>query len=79
MQNSALSFSICIDNQRKQFEQLLKQLSESYTVLFNENVKLMTIRNYNEDLVSQLSKNHSILLEQRTRTTIQMVLNEVVM
>jgi aspartate kinase len=78
MQNSALSFSICIDNKANQFEQLLKQLSKSYIVLYNENVKLMTIRNHNEELISQLSKNHSILLEQRTRTTFQMVLNELI-
>ncbi|MGE0566627.1 MAG: aspartate kinase [Bacteroidia bacterium] len=78
MQNSALSFSICIDNNSERFSDLLEQLSEGYSVLYNENVKLMTIRNYNDDLISQLAKNHEILLEQRTRTTIQMVLNEVI-
>lgn len=74
MQNSALSFSICIDHDEYRTRQLIDDLSEQYTVLFNENVQLMTIRNYTVETLAWLSEGREILLEQRTRNTHQMVL-----
>jgi aspartate kinase len=46
-------------------------------VLYNKNVQLMTIRNYDQDIISKLSEGKIILIEQRSRNTHQMVMKEM--
>lgn len=76
MQNSAISFSVCIDNDKNKIKFLLKDLQEQFKVLFNEDVELMTIRNYDQETITSLSKNKIILIEQRSRNTYQMVMKD---
>ena len=77
MQNSAISFSVCTDNEQYKIKPLLSELHEQFKVLYNENVQLMTIRNYDQDTITRLSGNKVILLEQRSRHTHQMVMKDV--
>ncbi len=74
MQNSAISFSICIDDEPLKMEGLIEELQNQFKILYNREVQLMTIRNYDNETVSKLSENKTILLEQRSRNTHQMVL-----
>ncbi|MCA0431068.1 MAG: aspartate kinase [Bacteroidetes bacterium] len=74
IQNSAISLSLCVDDDINKIEQLLLDLHQQFKVLYNKNVQLMTIRNYNQDIINNLSQGKTILLEQRTRNTHQMVL-----
>lgn len=76
MQNSAISFSVCTDSDTQKIDPLMKDLSENYKVLYNNHVQLMTIRNYDPEIVARLSENKTILIEQRSRTTHQMVLKD---
>lgn len=74
MQNSAISFSICTDNDPQKIEPLMAELQAHFKVLYNNNVELMTIRNYDPEIIAKLSENKTILLEQRSRNTFQMVI-----
>ncbi len=74
MQNSAISFSVCVDDDKQKMENLLNELQNQFQVLYNSNVQLMTIRNYNQKIIEQLSENKIILLEQRSRHTCQLVM-----
>ena len=74
MQNSAISFSVCTDNDEQKLEQLLPELQQNYKVLYNTNVQLMTVRNYDPEIIAKLSENKTVLLEQRSRNVHQMVL-----
>lgn len=74
MQNSAISFSVCTDNDPRKIEPLLQDLRQHFKVLYNTGVQLMTIRNYNPETVARLSENKVILIEQRSRHTHQMVM-----
>ncbi len=74
MQNSAISFSICIDNDDFKIEPLLESLNDQFKVLYNTEVQLMTIRNYNDEIVAKLSEGKIILMEQRSRNTHQMII-----
>jgi len=74
MQNSAISFSACIDNDEQQLEKLLPLLQNNYKVLFNNNLELLTIRYYNKESIETLTKNRKIMLEQKSRHTYQFVL-----
>ena len=76
MQNSAISFSICIDQDEQKIEGLLTALQEQFKVLYNRNVQLMTIRNYHPEIIEKLSEGKTILIEQRSRNTHQMVMLE---
>lgn len=74
MQNSAISFSVCIDNDEQKVNGLLSSLQEQFKVLYNSNVQLMTIRNYHPEIIEKLSEGKTILIEQRSRNTHQMVM-----
>ncbi len=74
MQNSAISFSVCTDNDPQKIEPLLADLQQQFKVLYNTGVQLMTIRNYDPETVARLSENKLILIEQRSRNTHQMVM-----
>ncbi|THD69646.1 aspartate kinase [Robertkochia marina] len=73
IQNSAISFSVCIDNKFDKLEELLQTLRSKFKVTHYENVSLYTIRHFNEEAIKLLQNGHKILLEQRTQETIQLV------
>ena len=74
MQNSAISFSACIDNSGENLDQLKAELAINFIVRCNERLELITITHYNDKAISKLTKGKNILLEQRTRATVQFVL-----
>lgn len=74
MQNAALSFVACIDNQKEKVKDLITALSEDYKVLANEDVKILTIRHPVPELVTELTAGHTILMKQETRKTVQFVM-----
>ena len=76
MQNSALSFSICVDNDPYKVPELLEMLKKEFRVLYNENLKLVTVRHYYPSTIDQLIKGKTVLLEQRSRQTAQIVIKE---
>ena len=73
MQNSAISFSICIDHDTNKLEELLAQLNDRYAIKYNENLRLITVKNYDEATIQQVIGDNEILLEQRTRHNFQLV------
>lgn len=73
MQNSALSFSICVDNDEHRIEMLLKELEGKFQVRYNEDLQLITIRYYTPEVVERIVAGRPILLEQRSRSTAQLV------
>lgn len=73
-QNSAISFSLCIDN-NKNINKLIKALKENYEVKYNDNLELITIRHYDTDSINRMTEGRNILLEQKSRDTAQYVLD----
>ena len=74
MQNSAVSFTICMDNKPNRFANLLKDLQEEFYVKYNMNKKLITIRHYTQKSIDEVIGNQPILLEQKSRSTLQVVI-----
>jgi aspartate kinase len=77
MQNSAISFSACADDDKYKIPDLIADLQQDFKVLYNSEVQLMTIRNYDQETVNKLSAGKLILIEQRSRHTHQMVMKEM--
>lgn len=73
MQNSAVSLSLCVDNNRYNLSRSIDELSKKFDVLYNNDLMLYTIRNYNEQVISSFVKDKNILLEQKSRNTIQFI------
>lgn len=73
IQNSAISFSVCVDNIYNNLEELLQHLKAKFKVICYENVSLYTIRHYNLNVISQLEKDKTVLLKQLTQETVQVV------
>ncbi|MBA3828521.1 MAG: aspartate kinase [Taibaiella sp.] len=74
IQNAAISFVACIDNKDDKVQQLLQVLGEDYKVFTNENVSLLTIRHFTPEVLFDLTKSRHILLEQKTRQTVQVIM-----
>jgi len=74
MQNSARSFTICMDHKPNRFANLLKDLETEFTVKYNMNRKLLTIRHYTPEAIEKVIGNQTIILEQKSRSTLQVVL-----
>ncbi|WP_432412437.1 aspartate kinase [Rasiella sp. SM2506] len=76
IQNSAISFSVCIDNKYDMLEPLLNKLRSTFKVRWNENVTLYTIRHAEAKQVKALLKDKELLLKQESRGTVQLVVKE---
>ena len=73
MQNSALAFSVVVDDSPRA-RQLIEELRKAYEVRYNEGCELVTVRHYDESTLEQLTARREVLLEQRARTTARFVL-----
>jgi aspartate kinase len=73
MQNSAINFSVSFDKTNK-LEKIIEELSQEFRVLYNEGLKLMTIRHHTPNVVAELSEGKSIILKQETRETLRMLM-----
>ena len=72
MQNSAISFSVCIDHP-EYLNSLIDHLKKEYKVLFNDKLELFTIRHYDQKTIDFISEGKEILVEQKSRHTVQLV------
>jgi aspartate kinase len=73
IQNSAISFSVCVDNIYNNLEKLLQHLKAKFKVDCQEDVSLYTIRHYNDNAIKQLEADKTVLLKQLTQGTVQIV------
>jgi aspartate kinase len=73
MQNSAISFSVCVDNVGEKIERLINDLNIEYNVKTNTELEMYTIMQYEDQVVKNLLKDREVLLEQRSRSTVQLV------
>lgn len=73
MQNSAISFSVCVDA-KSTLPQLIEELQTEFAVRYNENVELLSIRHYAEDSLAPFVKGRKVMMEQRSRSMLQVVL-----
>lgn len=74
IQNSAISFSVCIEDKFNNFEHFLTELKSKYKVTYVENVSLYTIRHANEEAIDEIEQKGEVLLKQATKGTVQVVM-----
>ncbi len=73
MQNSAISFSFCIDNDPHKVTPLISYLGKDYETRYNDGLELYTIRHYTDEAINRITRGRKILMELRSRNTCQVV------
>jgi aspartate kinase len=77
MQNTAINFKVCVNNDRTRINPVLKDLRKDYDVSYESDLELITIRYYDEKTINRTMVNKELLLEQRSKETIQMVVRDI--
>src|SRR5690554_65303 len=73
IQNSAISFSVCIEDKFLNLEKIIDELSGRFKVNYNKNVSLYTIRHFDQEAIESVANGKNLLIKQTTRETLQMV------
>lgn len=76
IQNSAISFSVCVEDKFGNFGELKNILSKKFKVAYNEDVALYTIRHFDEKAAQIVEKDKNVLVKQISRETMQLVTKE---
>ena len=74
IQNSAISFSICLEDKYQNFDKLISVLQPQFKVDFNKGVSLHTVRHFSLDSIERIERNNKVLLKQITKETVQIVI-----
>ncbi|MFQ3182812.1 MAG: aspartate kinase [Polaribacter sp.] len=73
IQNSAISFSVCIDNKFKNFDAFYNVLKKEFKIEVHKGVDLYTVRHFNDKAVASIEEKGKSLLTQVNKETIQIV------
>ena len=73
-QNGAISLLCCLDDQVEKIDKLALAASEIFDVQIEKNLTLFTIRHYTHEKIQELTKGKTIVLEQKTTETIQVLM-----
>jgi aspartate kinase len=76
IQNSAISFSVCVEDKFGNFKDVNAILSKKFKVDFTENVTLYTIRHFDEKAAQTVEENKTVILKQVSRETMQIITKE---
>ena len=75
-QNGAISILICMDENKEKNEKLALLASEIFDVQLEKGLTLLTIRHYTIPVINMLTKMKNIVLEQKTKTTVQLLMKD---
>jgi aspartate kinase len=76
IQNSAISFSVCIEDKFDNFNEVNAILSKKFKVDFSKNVTLYTIRHFTDEAAETVERNKKVILKQVSKETMQIVTQE---
>ena len=77
MQNSAVSFSFCVDSDKMDLQKIIAHFTDQYFVKYNEGLELVTIRHYDQPTIERVTVDKKIFLEQKSRHTARIVMKDV--
>lgn len=76
IQNSAISFSVCVDNNLNHFDLLYNEIKNMYKVSFVKNVDLFTVRHFTENSLEGIYKLGTSLVSQINKNTAQIIIQK---
>lgn len=76
MQNSAVSFQICINNDKRKARGLVDDLEKDFKVSYETGLELITIRYFDQLTIDRVMINKELILEQTYKQNIQLVVRD---
>ena len=76
MQNSAVSFQICINHDKRKSRNLIDDLEKEFKVTYETGLELITIRYYDQSTIDRVMINKELLLEQTYKQNIQLIVRD---
>jgi aspartate kinase len=73
MENSAISFSVCMDADEYKMNKLFELMQPQYQIRYNTELLLITVRHYDDKTIAMLTEDKEVILEQRSRSTVRLV------
>ena len=73
IQNSAISFSVCIFDKYNNLDDFVNKMEGKFNIKIYRNVRLFTIRHFDNESIRKISKEKNLLLEQRTEKTVRLI------
>lgn len=70
---SALNLNVCVDKGKGLPGLILEKLEKNYRVLYNEDLRLISIRHYNEEAIRRAINKGRIIMQQQSRTMARFV------
>lgn len=77
MQNTAICFSICVNDIEDKVERFSAAINDQFKVMVDRDLELITVRHYQKKILDELRADRLVLLEERIRGTVQLVLKRV--
>lgn len=77
MQNTAVSFRLCVNNDLTRIPRVISDLEKNYKITKEEDLELITIRYYDQQTIDRVLIKKKVLLEQHSENTVQMVVRKV--
>jgi aspartate kinase len=77
MQNTAVSFIICVNNDNTRIPRVVEELSKFYRITLEDDLELITIRYYDQETIDRVLVEKEVLLEQHNQNTVQMVVRKL--
>lgn len=77
MQNSALNFSVLLDEQKVDLEKIVKEFQDTYHIKYNTGLELVTIRHYDQATIDRVTQEKQVILEQKTRETARLIVKQI--
>jgi aspartate kinase len=73
---SAVSIDVCVNDEKEKVKSFIEDLGPEFSIVYNDNVEMLTIRHYTEDSIKNLIDGKEVLLEQKTRSTVRFVVKK---
>lgn len=74
IQTGAVSIHICMDDREDKIQKLALAASDFFEVRVEKNLRLLTIRHYNEDILTRMTTGMTIVLKQQSPETVQVLM-----
>jgi aspartate kinase len=77
IQNSAISFSVCVDNKFHTFDDFYQDLKNEFKMEVQKEVDLFTVRHFDDKAIKTIEEKGASLLTQVNKETLQMVVKAI--
>ena len=77
MQNSAISFKMIVNNDKRKLRAAIDELEKSYKVSYQTGLELVTIRYFDQSTIDRVMINKELILEQRGVHNIELLIRDL--